>query len=178
MSLDRILPPLLPRLVVVVALLIAAQAVKIWVRAEIEPGHTTTLLPQLLTLTHVENSGISFGMLSNLSESIRLPLLSGIALLALGMLLYYWITNRHNFPLFCEIGFVCITAGALGNLIDRLRFGVVTDYLWFHYQQRSFFVNNLEDIYISVGVGCYLIGVLYRKQQERRNSAASAKDSA
>ena len=148
------------------ALLLLDQLPKIWVRANIPMHHTMDLIPYLIDLTHVENKGVSFSMLGGLPDSVRVPILVGISVAAVGVLAYYWIRFRHRMNAFTHFGFVLILAGASGNLIDRAVFGTVTDFFHFRFIETSFFVNNVADILISLGVICYLIGVL-RKGPER-----------
>ncbi|MCH8843580.1 MAG: signal peptidase II [SAR324 cluster bacterium] len=147
-------------LLVMGALLLLDQLPKIWVRAHIPMHHTMNLIPYLIDLTHVENKGVSFSMLGGLPELVRVPILVGISLAAVAVLAYYWIRYRNRMNAWTHFGFVLILAGASGNLIDRAVFGTVTDFFHFRFFETSFFVNNVADILISLGVVCYVIGLL------------------
>ena len=150
------------------ALLIFDQAVKIWVRAEIPMFRSTELIPNLIDLTHVENKGVSFSFLGSLNDGVRLPLLVGVSLVAIGLLVYFWWSNKSQFNTYAHLAFVLILPGAVGNLIDRAVYGTVTDYFHFRFFSTSFFVNNLADIFISAGVVAYIIGML--KDQSKGNA--------
>lgn len=148
-------------------LLLIDQGIKIWVRIEIPLRKSISLIPQLIDLTHVENRGISFSMFGQLGDTVRVPLLVGISLIAIVILCAYWWRNRDEFTYFTNLAFVLILPGAFGNLVDRAWYGTVTDYLHFRFYATSFFVNNFADILISAGVVAYLIGMI--KAQPAKN---------
>ena len=130
---------------------------KIWVRASIPLFELTPLVPNFLDLTHVQNRGVSFRFLAELDESIRLPLLIGISVLAVAGILFYQIRYWEELDRWTRQGLSWILPGALGNLIDRAWFGHVTDFFHFRWYELSFFVNNLADIFISAGVVFFLL---------------------
>ena len=153
-----------------VVLLAVDQLVKIWVRVEIPMFQSTGLIPNLIDLTHVENRGVSFSFLADLNDSMRVPILVGISLVAIGLIGAFWWSNRTRFNFFANLAFVLILPGAIGNLIDRAIYGTVTDYFHFRFYSTSFFVNNLADIYISLGVVAYVIGILREGSDKRATS--------
>ncbi|MCZ6748311.1 MAG: signal peptidase II, partial [SAR324 cluster bacterium] len=61
-----------------------------------------------------------------------------------------------------EWAFLLILPGAIGNLIDRAWFGTVTDFLHFRFYSTSFFVNNVADVFISLGVVTFVVGTFAR----------------
>lgn len=165
---DREAPPvrsLTFALAAMVVLTAVDQGVKIWVRQDIPLHQVTNLIPYLIDLTRVENPGISFSILGGLAASIRVPLLIAVSLAAMVAIALYWLRHRQEMHGFSELAFVLILPGAAGNLIDRVLFGTVTDYLHFRFFDTSFFVNNLADIYISVGVVFYLLGMVLRSRE-------------
>ena len=149
------------------ALLVLDQGPKFWVRAHVPLQRTTVLVPNLLEFTHVENRGVSFSVLGSLGDRLRIPLLVTFSTLAVIALGYYWMRQRRGMDGFMEWAFLLILPGAVGNLIDRAAFGTVTDFLHFRFYATSFFVNNIADILISLGVAAYLVGTLWRGRRER-----------
>lgn len=149
-----------PQLLLMLALLGADQALKVWVRSGLPLGHARPLVPHLIDLTHVRNPGVSFSLLGNLPDGMRVPLLVGVSLVAVGLLTAYWLRNRAGLHPASDWAFPLILPGALGNLTDRVLFGAVTDYLHFRFYSTSFFVNNLADILISLGVAAYVLGLV------------------
>ena len=143
---------------------------KIWVRANIPLYETTGLLTDFLDLTHVQNRGVSFSFLADYSDSIRIPLLVGVSLVATVAMLYYQ-TRYWDELDFCTCsGLTCVIPGAAGNLIDRVVYGYVTDFFHFRWYETSFFVNNIADCFISVGVVFFIIPLFFHKK-----SSASSK---
>ena len=151
-------------------LLASDQISKIWVRDTIPLYQSRNLIPFLIDLTHVENRGVSFSMLGDVSESFRVPLLAGISIVAVVMLTWYWWRHRREMCFWLESAFVLILPGAVGNLIDRVWQGSVTDFFHFRFGDISFFVNNLADIYISMGVVAYMIGSIRAHRAEQTRS--------
>jgi len=142
------------------------QGIKVWVRQTMTPQTAIELIPNLIHLTAQENRGISFSFLSSLPETYRQPALAGVSLLViLGLLVYMW-RSWSDLPKIERIGFCLIVSGALGNLIDRAFRGSVTDYMYFHYYDTSFFVNNLADDLISFG----FVALLYHSFKKPHES--------
>lgn len=146
-------------------------SLKAWVRERIPIFSKQTLWAGWLELTYVPNRGMSFNLLSNLPNPLRQPIVSLISLLALGVLCWFWRRESKMMNSWMHAAFVCIFAGALGNLLERLYHGEVTDYLHLLFAGRSLFVNNFADILISVGVPLYAWGLFQTSREERVSEA-------
>ena len=142
---------------------------KIWVRINIPLYETSQLLKNFLDLTHVQNRGISFSFLADYSDSIRIPLLVGVSLIATIAMLYYQSRYWEELDFYTRAGLACVIPGAAGNLIDRVVYGYVTDFFHFRWYETSFFVNNIADCFISVGVIFFIIPLFFNK----KNNASS-----
>ncbi len=162
---------------VITLLTLVDQGSKLWVRQNVDSYQVTPLLPNFLELTFVQNKGVSFSFLSDLPDLTRLPLLLSISTIAVGGMLYYLIRYWNVIDSYMKTALVWIIPGALGNLIDRAVFGAVTDFLHFRWYDFSFFVNNLADCFISVGVVFFIISTLFGKQQEPQKPKQSSKRS-
>ena len=150
-----------------VLLLLLDLLTKVWVRENIPLNEITPLLPHLLDLTHVQNRGVSFSFLADWPDEIRIPLLVGVSLVAVLAMLYYQIWHWENMDRFTRLGMAFIIPGALGNLIDRVWYGQVTDFIHFRWFDFSFFVNNLADCQISLGVLGFLISLLSERRTKQ-----------
>ncbi len=107
------------------------------------------------TLTH--NEGVALGMLPAGSESGRWLLTAILGAITGGVAYWLWSEKSRG----DAIGLALILGGALGNLIDRIRLGYVTDFLDLHFGEfRPFLVFNLADTAITVGVLVLLAGAL------------------
>ena len=142
---------------------------KIWVRANISIYETSELLKNFLDLTHVQNRGVSFSFLADYPDSIRIPLLVGVSLIATLAMLYYQSRYWFDLDFFTRSGLACVIPGAAGNLVDRIVYGYVTDFIHFRWYETSFFVNNFADCFISVGVVFFIIPLFFHK----KNSTSS-----
>jgi len=108
-------------------------------------------------LVTVWNRGVSFGMFSSDSQLI-LWMLSAFALAVCGFLLVY-LSRARRWLLVIAIGGVI--GGAIGNVIDRVRFGAVADFLDFHAFGLHWPAFNVADSAIVVGVGLMLVDALF-----------------
>lgn len=94
-------------------------------------GGSIAVIPNFFDLVHVRNTGAAFGMLASLGEAIRVPFFYGISALALIILVYCFRTldsANRIYPWALSL----ISAGVLGNLLDRIRFGSVVDFVSLH----------------------------------------------
>ena len=146
---------------------------KIWVRANIPLYETSGLLKNFLDLTHVQNRGVSFSFFADYSDSIRIPLLVGVSLVAVVGMLYYLIRYRRKLDLYTRLGLEFIIPGAIGNLIDRAWFGQVTDFIHFRWYDFSFFINNIADCLISIGVIGFFITLIREQMHSRQEETGS-----
>ncbi|VEJ44607.1 signal peptidase II [Bartonella vinsonii] len=123
------------------------QAVKYWVMNNMLLGTAIPLFP-FLSLYHVRNSGIAFSFFSSFSHWG----LIAITFTILVFLLWLWKNVEYNKSL-TRFGLTLIIGGAIGNLIDRIRFHHVTDYILFHIDDIFYFaIFNLADSFITLGV--------------------------
>ena len=149
-------PPLLGGVVALVVV-VADQAVKAAVlsRSEQLAAASEPLTP-FLDLTLRWNRGISFSLFARDSASAEAALLT--LTLAATALLGRWLSrSRSRLP---AAGLGLIIGGALGNAIDRIVHGAVVDYLDLHAFDRHFFVFNLADAVINIGVLLLIIDLL------------------
>jgi signal peptidase II len=146
----------------VAALLVVAadQVIKALVARAIPVSASLPVIPGVLSLTHVQNTGVAFGLLAGVS-----PVVTSLAALTLLAVLIYnggrWLQTFG-----AEAGMVLMAGGALGNLVDRVRLGFVVDYIDVHVWP----VFNLADVAIVVGAG--VLGLVFlregRAEQPRR----------
>jgi signal peptidase II len=127
------------------------QLLKLTARLYLRPGRYIEFIPNLIDLTLQENQGISFSLMSDLPSIIRVPLLAGVSLIVVVGLCIYVFRNWTALTTGEKWGFSLIISGAVGNLIDRVFRQQVTDYMYFHFYDTGFFVNNLADDLISIG---------------------------
>ena len=144
-------------------LITADQLTKVWVRSY-EEGEVICQLG-FLQLTHVQNTGASFGIFRGHSFALMIVDLVGIVIL-LAMAFYIYRRFPYLVTLLNTIAFSLIMAGTVGNLIDRLRFDHVTDFI-----DVSFWpVFNIADSAITVGVIIIVFSLIRLAIAESRRS--------
>jgi len=126
------------------------------------------ILP-FFNLTWVENYGVSMGMLTADSDTGRWLLVAMTAAISVGVLVWMWREdNRQDvFALGMVLG------GALGNILDRVRFGHVVDFADLHFGEfRPFLVFNVADAAITIGVILLLIRAFLMRDKAKVDSHA------
>lgn len=119
------------------------------------------LLP-IFNLTWVENRGISLGLLTADGELGRWLLVAMTAAIATGVAVWIARENRRGDQLALSL----ILGGALGNIVDRTRFGYVVDFADLHFGAfRPFLVFNVADAAISIGVVILLVRAFLIKEK-------------
>ena len=134
----------------VAAIIGVDQASKLAIIAAIPVFDSVGLIPGLLNLVHVHNPGVAFGFLNNLDDAYQKIVTTMLALVALVGIGYYARHIRREEWL-ARLGLSVILGGALGNLIDRLRLGYVTDFVDVYWGSWHFWAFNVADASITIG---------------------------
>lgn len=151
----------LPIALFIVIAVAADQVLKYLVEAFLPFQQAVPVMP-MLALYRTYNYGVAFSMLSGMEGWF----IVGMRLAVVAFVLWLWRrTPPHRF--FAHLGYAMIIAGALGNLVDRLLFGYVIDYVLFHTASWSFAVFNLADSFITVGAGAIILDELLQAKRDR-----------
>ncbi len=137
--------------ILVVTLVIADQITKALVRRAVELHESIPVIPDLLALTRVHNTGAAFGMFNSMDFPGKTLLLTVVAMLALAGVAWYAMSIPPSDRL-ARLGVACILGGAIGNLIDRATAGYVLDFVDASWQGWHFWAFNVADAAISIGV--------------------------
>jgi signal peptidase II len=156
-------------LLVAVPIVIADQITKVMVRHALELHDNLTIIPGLLDLTHVRNTGAAFGILNSVEFTFKPVLMMVIAFAALIAIGAYAVRLGTHERL-ARAGLALILGGAVGNLMDRVRHGYVLDFVDVYYRDVHFWAFNVADAAITVGAAFVLFEVLFAG--DRHASAA------
>lgn len=137
---------------IVALTLILDQVSKSLARAQFTVGETIKLIPGVLNFTLTKNSGAAFGILSG-----KQPIFIAVTFVVIAVVLIYLWRQRPTSPL-VVIALALVTGGAIGNLVDRIGPGWVTDFFEFGFM--DFPVFNVADTAIFIGVGLLIIWLL------------------
>ncbi len=156
--------------VVALAVLVADQATKALVARTMLPHESIAVAP-FFALTYVRNTGAAFGVLAAAPAGIRLPLFVGVTILAAAALVSYLRTTPPD-QRWRVAALGGILGGALGNLLDRVRFGEVVDFLDAHYGLYHWPAFNVADAAISVGVALVVLQSIGARERPVGSGAA------
>jgi signal peptidase II len=135
------------------------QLTKALIRSKLALHDSVNVVPGMLDITHVRNTGAAFGMLNDMQfqyKSTVMVLIAVIALVAVGM---YAMTLPREQRI-ARFGLALILGGAVGNLIDRAMAGYVVDFVDVYWRGIHFWAFNVADSAITVGVVLMLLDVL------------------
>ena len=155
--------------VLALLIIVADQASKYWILEVFQlPLRPSTHVAGPLSLTMVWNEGVSFGLLRAEQDLTRWALV--VFSLAVAAFLAVWARKIEKPLLAIAVGLVM--GGAVGNAIDRIRFGAVADFL--DVSALGFFpwVFNIADAAINVGIGLLLIDMLLTERKQKRAASS------
>lgn len=154
------------RLVWIAGSVILLDQVTKWIILErLDLYHAIPVVPGLFNITHVQNPGGAFGFLAQQSPMVR-----GIVFLLMSFLavcLIFWFYRKTpSTHRWLAVGFALIFGGAIGNLIDRVRFGRVVDFLDFYIGTWHWPAFNVADSAITTGIAIFLLHVVSGRMPE------------
>jgi len=149
--------------IVALVILIADQITKAIMMANV-PLHTRIpVVDGLFAFTHVHNRGMAFGLFNSVGGPWLRWALAGVAIVAVFII---WSYARHEVARpTVLIAFGCILGGAIGNLVDRVRYGYVEDFVLAHWNTHEFPAFNVADAAITIG-GIVLFLTLAREPDD------------
>ena len=144
---------------IILIVVVLDQATKALVRMRFNLYDEVAVIPGLLNLTRVHNTGAAFGLLNAADLPMKSVLLGIVATIALGGLAFYAASLPFEHRL-TRFGLAFIIGGAAGNLIDRITAGYVVDFVDFYWRGWHFWAFNVADTAITVGVGLMILDLL------------------
>ncbi len=138
-----------------VVLLIVDQLVKFYISSNMVPGQSIPVIDGIFHITYVLNPGAAFGMLEHQRWFF---ILAGILIIGAFCWYYPWLRRQCAY---LHYGCVALLAGAVGNLIDRVRNGLVVDFFDF----RIWPVFNLADVAIVLGVVSMIYAIMVKMKE-------------
>ncbi len=151
---------------IVTTTILLDQTTKYFVMKRMSVGESIPLIDGLLNLTFVFNPGAAFGFLSSTSEKFRVPFFFLISVVAIGVVLViYFKGARENILL--QVGLSLVLGGAVGNLIDRIFFKKVIDFIDVYYKQFHWPAFNVADSAITIGVFILIVDMVLAGRKEK-----------
>jgi signal peptidase II len=153
-------------------ILLLDQITKFYVDSSMRLHESIPVIQGLFSITHVRNPGAAFGFLADASPLFRSIFFVAVTVLAIILVLHYIWKSRAREP-FLTFALSLILSGAVGNLIDRVRFGEVIDFLDVYIGSHHWPAFNVADSAISVGAVIVFIEITRRGKDSRTNAKGS-----
>ncbi len=147
-------------LIIVLSIFFLDRLLKIYIIKKTEEiGSSVVFLSEYLNLQLVWNKGIAFGLLS-IDESVYYNLITLFIFIVIIILIYF----ANKCEGFEKISYILIISGALGNIFDRIYYNAVPDFIDLHINDFHWFIFNIADIFISVGILCLIFVEIFFKK--------------
>lgn len=170
-------------LIVLVAALAVDLITKALVNANIPLGGSVTVIPNFLYFTYIHNYAAAFGSRFGLDkifgETGTMVFFIVLTFIAIGFFGYFMYRNRDKSLVF-RLAFALIIGGAIGNLVDRMAFGYVRDFVQIVYfgatifGSTSFAIFNIADAALCVGVALFLIYYIFIYKEPKKDESLLA----
>ena len=135
------------------------QLTKALVRQVLPLGESRSIIPELLDVTHVHNTGAAFGLLNAADFPYKAIVMIAVAAVALVAIAAY-ATQLGFHERLARFGLALILGGAFGNLIDRAIFGYVVDFVDVYWRTTHFWAFNVADSAITIGAILVLLDMI------------------
>ena len=154
------------RLIIVAGLVVLSDQITKALVTKYLPLHKNIpVIAGFFDITHILNPGGAFGLMANMGPTVRTVVFLFISSLAVGLILYFDKKTPSSQPLLAT-GFALIFGGAIGNLIDRVRFGNVVDFLDIYLGNLHWPAFNIADSAITVGIFIFIFHLLFKKMPD------------
>jgi signal peptidase II len=143
----------------VAAIVLADQVTKALIVASLRLHQSATVIPGLVDLTHVRNTGAAFGLLNAVDfpyKGMVIAVVAAVALIGVGV--YAAALPAHQ--RMARLGLTMVVGGAIGNLIDRIRQGYVVDFVDVYWRDHHFWAFNVADSAITIGVAVMILDLM------------------
>jgi signal peptidase II len=149
----------------------------IWTKAlvlsRIDLHEAIPVIPNFFQLVHVRNTGAAFGLGANASSSI-VPLLLNAGAIAVFCVVVVYAFRSAVTDRLLQTGLHLILGGAVGNLLDRFRFGYVVDFLDVYVGNKHWPAFNVADSAICIGIALLFLDMRKKPQEDETADAVSA----
>jgi signal peptidase II len=151
-------------ILIILAVVVVDQLTKWWVLSAFTMFESVPLIPGLLYLTRRFNTGAAWSLFEG--QLLFFIIITIVAVSLFSVMLWQSLSKNERWQ---SIGLALLIGGSLGNFIDRVRFGGVIDFIDVYIFSYDFPVFNVADSALTIGVICYMIGVLIDEQRRRQS---------
>ncbi len=144
---------------IAIVVVVLDQLSKGWIVANLDPGEAMVVLGEWLRLVHGQNSGILFGMLPQSA-----PIFAVVSIGVTALIVVYHAKTGHGIVTTIALGL--LLGGAIGNLVDRLRYGYVVDFVDMGIGSWRFYTYNLADACITTSIVLLIVMAVFPRVAE------------
>jgi signal peptidase II len=141
------------------------QISKAWVLRNFELGESRPVLDGILNFTFIQNPGAAFGFMSEMPTLLRVPFFLGITFMA-GFIIYAYQRFLPAERVWARACLGLVWGGAMGNCVDRLLYGKVLDFIEVFHKAYHFYVFNVADSCITVGIALLSLDYLWEARKK------------
>lgn len=148
------------------------QMTKIYIHTHFQVGESVSVIPNIFSITYVQNKAAAFGFLGQTPEAFRSTFFLLIPPIA-ALIIVWMLRSTRDSDLASILSLSSIFGGAIGNYIDRLRYGFVVDFLDFHYYRDfEYPAFNVADMAIVIGI-CVMILIEFKNSKTAKQKVAA-----
>ena len=147
------------------SIVVLDQATKWVILERLALYHSIPVIPGFFNITHVQNPGGAFGFLAQQGPLVRAFVFLLMSFVAVCLIFWFYRKTPASHR-FLSVGFALIFGGAIGNLIDRLRFGRVIDFLDVYIGSWHWPAFNVADSAITIGIAIFVLHVVLGRMPE------------
>ena len=152
--------------IISIGVLVFDQVTKEWITSRMSLYSSVPVVPGLINLTLVTNTGALFGLFKDIDDPYRTIMFLAVPVIAISLILYFQY-RTSTADIMTQSGLALILGGAVGNLVDRLRFGHVVDFVDVFVGEHHWPAFNVADSAICVGVSLLFIDLLRQSRKSQ-----------
>lgn len=158
-------------------LIILDQYTKMWVNTHIPKHRFIMVIDNFFAITHIRNPGVAFGLFAEGPSDLKTYVFIGFSIIAIiAILIFFHQTPQEN--KLVRVALILIFSGAIGNLIDRILYKEVIDFLDFFYGSFHWPAFNIADSCITIGVVLMFIDLIRLQKTPQGGDSNDSPDSA
>ncbi len=148
------------------------QITKIYIHTHFQVGESVSVIPNIFSITYVQNKAAAFGFLGQTPEAFRSIFFLSVPPIA-ALIIVWMLRATAESDLASILSLSSIFGGAIGNYIDRLRYGFVVDFLDFHYHRDfEYPAFNVADMAIVIGIGVMIL-IEFKNSKTAKNKVTA-----
>ncbi len=151
-------------LIITLPVILLDQLTKFYIQKSMKLHQSIKVIDGFFDITYVLNKGAAFSFLADKPEGFTIPFFVIVSVIAIGIIGFLFYKTEKN-DYISLIAFALLLGGSIGNLIDRLRHGAVTDFLDFYIKQYHWPAFNVADSAITTGISLFLFSLIFFKKK-------------